>query len=38
MQLSDNYDDFRRKLDRIVPRYGETAEFDFSEFDRVNGL
>jgi hypothetical protein len=29
MMLSDNYDDFLRKLDRVKPRYGETPMLPF---------
>lgn len=31
MDLSDDYHDFMRKLDRRHPRFGETPEFDFGE-------
>ena len=38
MKLSSGYKEFMNKLDLIVPRYGETGSFDFSDFDRINGL
>jgi hypothetical protein len=31
MKLSDNYDDFKHKLDKIHPVYGETLSIDFGE-------
>jgi hypothetical protein len=40
MKLSEDYDDFVRKLDRIHPRYGETMEipFDDGEIETKTGL
>lgn len=38
MKLSEGYMEFMTKLDKIVPRYGETGSFDFSDIDRLNGL
>ena len=38
MKLSSDWADFKKKLNQIMPRYDETMQFDFSEFDRVNGL
>jgi hypothetical protein len=37
MKLSDNYVDFRRKLDRIHPRFGETIEMDLGSVEDDNG-
>ena len=31
MKLSDDYDDFLSKLDRVHPRYNETAQLEFPE-------
>jgi hypothetical protein len=36
MQLSDNYQDFQKKLDKFLPRYNETLSIDFE--DDGNGL
>ena len=38
MKLSDKYDDFKRKLDRVHPRYDRMLEIDLSEADAENGL
>lgn len=38
MKLSNDYDDFRAKLDRLHPRYGETIELDFEDFRRGEGI
>jgi len=38
MKLSDGYQEFKSKLDRIAPPYGESGQFDFEEYDRINGL
>jgi hypothetical protein len=37
MALSDDYEDFMRKLDKRHPKYGETISFDF-EGDKWRGL
>jgi hypothetical protein len=37
MDLSDDYEDFMRKLDRRHPKYGETLEMDFTG-DKWRGL
>jgi hypothetical protein len=37
MDLSDDYEDFMRKLDRRHPKYGETIEMDFT-MDKWRGL
>jgi hypothetical protein len=37
MDLSDDYQDFMKKLDKRHPRYGETMELDFGE-DKWRGL
>lgn len=34
MKLSDDYQDFLRKLDRIHPRHGDTLPLDLDEIDR----
>jgi hypothetical protein len=31
MQLSDNYDDFRQKLDRLLPKYDQTISINFDD-------
>ena len=31
MRLSDTYDDFKKNLDKIHPRYGETIPMDFGD-------
>ena len=36
MQLSDNYDDFIRKLDRIKPRFGDSASVAVGSSKRQN--
>ncbi len=33
MKLSDDYPDFRIKLDRLHPRYNETMSLDFVEIE-----
>ncbi|MGU3384389.1 P63C domain-containing protein [Methylobacterium sp. D53M] len=33
MSLSDNYDDFKKKLDRRHPRYDQSGQLDFEEAD-----
>jgi hypothetical protein len=38
MKLSDNWQDFMRKLDLLHPRYGESSQFDFTDYDRINGI
>lgn len=38
MKLSDTWQDFMRKLDLLHPRYGESSQFDFTDYDRINGL
>lgn len=38
MKLSDDYDDFKRKLDKLHPRYDETLPLDFGEYERLTGL
>jgi hypothetical protein len=41
MKLSSNWHDFRAKLDRIHPRYGEPTQFSFeyaTEEDDGTGL
>lgn len=38
MKLSDNYDDFKKKLDRIHPRYNETMPLDLGDSDDEGGL
>ena len=37
MDLSDDYQDFMKKLDKRHPKYGETMPFDF-EGDKWRGL
>lgn len=37
MKLSENYPDFKRKLDRIHTRYGETIEMNLGESDTDDG-
>lgn len=36
MKLSDGYEDFKRKLDRVHPRYDETLPLDFMTADDDN--
>lgn len=38
MQLSDDYDDFIRKLDRVKPRFGETLQLPFEGERPTSGL
>lgn len=39
MKLSDDYADFKRKLDKIHPRYDETMAMDFiSDDNEQEGL
>lgn len=38
MKLSNDYDDFTKKLDRIHPRFGQNIEFDFGEGEPSEGL
>lgn len=38
MSFSNDYDDFKRKLDKRHPRYDQTASFDFDEEDDGKGL
>lgn len=37
MELSDDWDDFMRKLDRLRPRFGETRMLPFPEYDQDDG-
>lgn len=37
MKLSDGYLDFKRKLERIHPRFGETIEMDLERFENDEG-
>ncbi len=34
MQVSENWPDFMQKLNKVVPRYGDTIEMDLDEGDR----
>jgi hypothetical protein len=38
MQLSDDYDDFIRKLDRVKPRFDETLPLPFEGEQTTTGL
>jgi hypothetical protein len=38
MKLSDDWHDFKKKLDRLQPRHDDTLQFDFHDFDKINGL
>jgi hypothetical protein len=38
MQLSDDYDDFLRKLDKVKPRFGETLQLPFDGESPSSGL
>jgi hypothetical protein len=38
MQLSDDYDDFLTKLDRVKPRFDETLPLPFNEEQPKTGL
>ena len=33
MKLSDDWADFKRKIDQLHPRYDETMALDFGDFD-----
>ena len=37
MKLSDSYEDFKRKLDRVHPRFGETIEMDLGSVEVDSG-
>ena len=38
MKLSDSYSDFKRKLDRLHPRYDETMQLDLGDYESGLGL
>ena len=38
MKLSDSYSDFKRKLDRLHPRYDETMQLDLGDYEAGVGL
>lgn len=38
MKLSSDYDDFKKKLDRLHPRYDKTMQFDFGELNEATGI
>ena len=38
MKLSDSYSDFKKKLDRLHPRYDETMQLDLGDYESSLGL